>query len=290
MVKMKKIRFLVIILILWFFLIFLFDRFPEPIAFSSLAMIFVMAMVIFNLAFPRISAVQRWIVTIAVIILLLGIKVMRGELYGDTNFSLTILEILAIGITTFLVRWVCLPLVDFEKVVNQISLEQPERPTELKLSGHEIIYREVRRARNHQRPLALISVGINEKSIVIDGQQKLQEIQFFMLKQLKLRGLSKILCSELEDCAIIVKENDHFLAVLPETTPGETQVIMERLRQKASVELGVEIKLGMASLGTDSYTFEGLVDKANREMQNNQEPVPYMLLDQQPAEQPAKEF
>jgi hypothetical protein len=286
---MKKIRFRVIILILWFFSLYMFDRLLDPFALSNLAMILMIAAAIFTILLPRLSGVPRWVVIFVPIFLLFGIKFMRGELYGDMNLFLTFLEVLAITTTTLLVRWVSLPLMEFEKVITQITLGQPERATEPILSGHETIYREVRRARNHQRPLALISVGIDEKSIVVYGEENAQEIQFFMIKQLKLRGLSRILCSELEDCAIIVKENNHFLAVLPETLPEETLVVMERLRHKASVELGVEIKLGMATLPKDSYTFEGLVDKANQEMRTGPEPVPYVVLDQHPAEQPVKE-
>jgi hypothetical protein len=286
---MKKIRFRVIILILWFFSLYMFDRLLDPFALSNLAMILMIAAAIFTILLPRLSGVPRWVVIFVPIFLLFGIKFMRGELYGDMNLFLTFLEVLAITTTTLLVRWVSLPLMEFEKVITQITLGQPERATEPILSGHETIYREVRRARNHQRPLALISVGIDEKSIVVYGEENAQEIQFFMIKQLKLRGLSRILCSELEDCAIIVKENNHFLAVLPETLPEETLVVMERMRHKASVELGVEIKLGMATLPKDSYTFEGLVDKANQEMRTGPEPVPYVVLDQHPAEQPVKE-
>jgi hypothetical protein len=286
---MKKIRFRVIILILWFFSLYMFGRLLDPFALSNLAMILMIAAAIFTILLPRLSGVPRWVVIFVPIFLLFGIKFMRGELYGDMNLFLTFLEVLAITTTTLLVRWVSLPLMEFEKVITQITLGQPERATEPILSGHETIYREVRRARNHQRPLALISVGIDEKSIVVYGEENAQEIQFFMIKQLKLRGLSRILCSELEDCAIIVKENNHFLAVLPETLPEETLVVMERMRHKASVELGVEIKLGMATLPKDSYTFEGLVDKANQEMRTGPEPVPYVVLDQHPAEQPVKE-
>ena len=98
-----------------------------------------------------------------------------------------------------------------------------------------------------------------------------------------------MLCDELEDCAVIVQDADHYLAVLPETMPEETLVVMERLRQKASVELGIKIKLGKATLPQDSYTFEGLVDQANREMKTDCEPMPYVVLDQNPAVQPVKE-
>jgi hypothetical protein len=286
---MKKIRFRVIILILWFISFYLFDRLLEPIAFSNLAIVLVIAVAIFNIAFPRLSGVSKWASIFIPIILLIGIKFVTGELLGNQNLLLAVLEVSAIVITTVLVRWVSLPLIEFEKVVTQITYGQPEKATEPILTGHETIYREVRRARNHQRPLALISVGIDEKSIVMDGEQNAQEIQFYMIKKLKLSGLSKILCRELEDCAIIVKENNHFLAVLPETMPDETLVVMERLRQKASVELGVDIKLGKATLPQDSYTFEGLVDQANREMKTDREPMPYVVLDQHPAAQPVKE-
>ena len=94
-----------------------------------------------------------------------------------------------------------------------------------------------------------------------------------------------MLRDELEDCAIIVQDTDHYLAVLPDTKTDEIPIVVERLRQKACGQVGVELKIGVATLPQDSYTFEGLVERAMREMVKDREPQPCLILDKIPMEQ-----
>jgi hypothetical protein len=163
---------------------------------------------------------------------------------------------------------------EFENVVNNITLGQPEEKIKSSLMGEGSIYREVRRARNHQRPLALISIGVDEKSLKPTVEKMVQEIQRSMMRQYKLRELSKVLCNELEDCAVIVQDTDHYLAVLPDTSPEELPFVITRLRQKACDQVGIDLKIGSASLFNDSYTFDGLVERAIRDMKSDREPQP----------------
>ena len=140
----------------------------------------------------------------------------------------------------------------------------------------------MRRARNHHRPLALISISVEEKTIEPVVERMVKEIQLSMIRQYKLQGLSKLLCQELEDCAVIVRDTDRFLAVLPETMPEELPFVLERLRKKASDQVSVGLKIGVATLPNDSNTFEGLVDRATLAMENDLEAQPHVALEHYP--------
>ena len=87
-----------------------------------------------------------------------------------------------------------------------------------------------------------------------------------------MASVSKSLCNKLEDCDIVVQTNNHFLVVLPETTPDALPGLIERLSKQVTDEVGVTIKVGTASLPQDSFTFEGLLNKATLEMQETLDP------------------
>jgi GGDEF domain-containing protein len=253
----------------------------EPISISNATVSFVMVMVGMTLAMPRKPAALVWIVTIVPIIAIFLIELWTGHLSSDLGIYLTILEVFIVVISTVLASWVSGALSEFESSVAQISLGKSQ--DEASRLGLGSIYREVRRARNHHRPLALISIGV-EKSYDLAVDKMVQEIQLSMVKQYKLQGLSKMLCEQLEDCAVIVRDSDRFLAVLPETMPEELPFVLERLRQKAFEQVNLDLKVGVASLPHDGYTFEGLVDKATEAMENSNVPQSYVVLDQQSVE------
>lgn len=279
---MKRIRVRVVILACWLIFIFFINRLLEPISISNATVSFVIVMVGTTLAMPRKPAALVWVITIVPIIALFLIELWSGHLLSDLGIYLTILEVFIVVIATVLASWVSGALSEFESSVAQISLGKTQDETSR--LGLGSIYREVRRARNHQRPLALISIGVEEKSYDLAVNKMVQEIQLSMVKQYKLQGLSKMLCEQLEDCAVIVRDSDRFLAVLPETMPEELPFVLERLRQKAFEQVNLELKVGVASLPHDGYTFEGLVDKATEAMENSNVPQSFVVLDQQSVE------
>lgn len=279
---MKRIRVRVVILACWLIFIFFINRLLEPISISNATVSFVIVMVGTTLAMPRKPAALVWVITIVPIIALFLIELWSGHLSSDLGIYLTILEVFIVVIATVLASWVSGALSEFESSVAQISLGKTQDETSR--LGLGSIYREVRRARNHQRPLALISIGVEEKSYDLAVNKMVQEIQLSMVKQYKLQGLSKMLCEQLEDCAVIVRDSDRFLAVLPETMPEELPFVLERLRQKAFEQVNLELKVGVASLPHDGYTFEGLVDKATEAMENSNVPQSFVVLDQQSVE------
>ncbi len=68
---------------------------------------------------------------------------------------------------------------------------------------------------------------------------------------------------------MIVRRNDHFLSHPSGNQPEHLPGLIDRLRQQVSAKVGVELKIGTASLPIDGFTFDGLVEKATTEMEGD---------------------
>jgi hypothetical protein len=132
----------------------------------------------------------------------------------------------------------------------------------------------MRRARHHQRPLALMAIGVDEESIHIALDRMVQEAQQAMIKRYVLSDVARSLCDELEDYNIIAQSDDHFLVLLPEVTSEQLSDLSGRLHNALSDRLGVALQIGSASFPEDAVTFKSLVEKAVGEMDGGLKPVP----------------
>jgi GGDEF domain-containing protein len=160
---------------------------------------------------------------------------------------------------------------EFESAIAHITIGRHNQGLEPPLPGCGLIYREIRRARNYERPLALMAVSVEDMSVQVALDRIVQEVQSAVIKHYVLCNVSKVLCEELEDCNVVVQSNGHFLIGLPEVTPEQLPGLMERLRQLVSEQVGVSLRIGAASLPQDGLTFEGLQDKALKDMESDLE-------------------
>jgi GGDEF domain-containing protein len=263
---MRRLRFLVAILIIWLFLFYNIERLSKPININRVAYIFVPIMAILTILVPRLRKVSLGVLLVVPIPIFLVFKAWLGYLVWGTAIPLTVTEICVIALTTILARRVSNGLREFESAIANITIGQVGKLPEPFSTGQGEMYREVRRARHHQRPLTLMAIGIEEGSIQIALDRMVQEVQQAMMKQYMLSGVSKILCDELADYNIIAQRNDHFLALLPEVTPEKLTDLIERLRGAVSERVGVALQIGVASFPEDAVTFESLVEKAVEEM------------------------
>ena len=264
---MKRIRFRVIILACWLVVFCNLERLLEPLNVSSFTYTLALVMVMIALIVPRVVRIPLWAILVAPVPILLLFKAGIGEFAKSLSIPHTIMEVGIIALTTFLAYWVSMAISEFESSVAHISVGHNDKLPESDAVGQGLIYREVRRARNHQRPLTLMTVGVDENSIKVALDRMVQETQMAMMKQYTLSDVSKTLCKTFEDSDIIVKSNDHFLIVLPETRAENVPGLIERLRKQVSDEVGVNLKIGTASFPGDGFTLEGLIDKATGEMQ-----------------------
>jgi len=268
-------RFIVAALILWLFLFYNIERLSEPINLSSVAYIFVPIISAITITVLSLRKIPLGVLLVGPIPIFLVLKAWLGYRIWGKAIPLTVMEICIIALTTILARWVSSGLSEFESAIAHITIGPVGKLPEPFSSGQGEMYREVRRARHHQRPLALMAIGVEEKSIRVALDRMVQEVQQTMMKQYVLSDVARTLCDELEDYNIIAQRNDHFLALLPEVTPEELTDLSERLRRAVSEQVGVTLQIGAASFPEDAVTFESLVEKAMAKMNGKPELFPW---------------
>ncbi len=267
---MKRMRFLVAILIMWLFLFYNIERLSASIDITGIAYIFVPVMAGLTIFVSPLRKAPLWALLVVPIGVFLTLKVIGYRQWG-TPLPLTVTEVCIIALTTVLSRRVSEGISEFEQAVAHISIGRISKPTESFSTGQTAMYQELKRARHHRRPLALMAIGIEDDSIQVALDRMVQEAQQAMMKQYVLSGVARELSDILEDYNIIARDNDHFLALLPEMTADQLADFADWLHQVLFERTGVALQIGTASFPEDAMTFDGLVKKAVREMEEEME-------------------
>ena len=263
---MKRLRFRVILLTCWLIIFYMMGLLGEPFNISLISYIFPLISIVVVLIPLRLRRGYVFLILTLPVILFIVIKIWAGLPFSGTSLITSLIEICAILLTTLLSIWVRGAIKEFEDAVSKVTNYSWGNRVEPASEGQSILYREVRRARNHQRPLVLLAIAVDEKSIKGSIDRMLKEAQQSIIKRFTINSVSRTLSEKLEDCDIVVQTNNHFLVVLPETKPEDVPGLIDRLRKQVAENVGVDLKIGTASLPQDGLTYEGLLDKANLEM------------------------
>lgn len=267
-----RMRLPVTILIIWLFLFYNIERMSEPIDITDVAYTFVPFMAVLTILTPRFRKIPLWMLLVVPIPVFLVLKALVKSSAWGTSLTLTVTELCVIIVTTLMARWVSNGVSEFERAVARISIGQNDTLPDSFSTGQAEMYREIKRARHHQRPLALMAIGIEKTSIQVALDRMVQEVQQAMMKRYVMSDVARRLCDKLEDYDIIAQDNDHFLILLPEVASEELSDLTNQLRQTISEQVGVTLQIGTASFPKDAVTFESLVEKAVEEMGEEQEP------------------
>mgnify|MGYP000105395846 CR=1 FL=1 len=277
---MKFLRIRAILLACWLIGFYIIVHYWEPFKINPILYLSLLVLVIFVLATPYLKRRQLWwMMTIPTIVFIVIKALLEQPLIGSA-LPVTIFESCAIILTTMLIYWVRDAIHEFESTVAHITIGNRGKVIETASEGQSILYREVRRARNHQRPLTLMAIAVEENSIKGAVDRMVKEAQQSVIRQFTLATVSETLCEKLEDCDIVVQTNNHFLVVLPETKPEDLPGLIERLHKQVANQIGVDLKFGTASLPQDSFTFEGLLNKATLGLQESMESKLYIEAEQ----------
>jgi hypothetical protein len=260
---MKQVRIGLSITLLWFFIYYNINRLYLPLNVEPIASFFVTFCFFILLLVPIAQTSQISILIGLLTLVNFFIRSQLGYEIGGVNLVASLLDIGAIAFTSFLALRIrhYLDQSNSNSNVKQIQQEAPDFET-----GQGQIYREIRRARRYERTIALLAIS---------AMEELNDPSEDVLNKLTLRRetnhktndhLAKLLIKELRDYDVIAKRDNHFIALLPETNRESACGTIRRLESVAYENLGLKLKIGLATFPDEAVTFESLLGIAEDKM------------------------
>ncbi len=227
------------------------------------------AVVLITLSIPSLRKPPLRIELPAVLALFLAAKLYFewGDTWEIEDVLRAATELSAIVLTLLLTRQLSRALDEFQEAVAAITIPHVGKSVDAFSADQGEMYQEVRRARQYNRPLALLALKVKEDSLKVALQEMLREAQRAMMNELVLAGVAGTLCDELQDYDIIGRQDDYFLVLLPETRKEDVPDITNRLCSAVSERVGVKLQVASVTFPDNALTFESLVQQATQKIE-----------------------
>lgn len=261
---MNRLRFWITVLIVWLIFVFNIERINSPVNIRSYTYIFVAIAAVVAII-PKTNRLSYLaLILIPVPSFLLFKSFGRGDSLWGAALPLTVTQVSGIVVTGLISRQISSGLREVERLVDEITSGYVGKPAKSFSEAQDIIYRELRRARHHQRPLSVVTLKIDEKSVNLALPKIIAEVQKAMMNEYVLAGVTRILAQNVSDFGTIARRDNYFVVVLPETSNQEAPEVAAKLEKIVYDNLKVNLLSGTASFPEEAVTFEALVNLATK--------------------------
>jgi lipopolysaccharide/colanic/teichoic acid biosynthesis glycosyltransferase len=273
---MPQYRLLFVIVFAWFAILFNIERVDiggqEPFDLDTLVYVLSFAISMFVVAFPHFVRRSHWWLNVAVLVVYAMIRLYIRTGWLDQPATIIIMEILALTITTLLMRRVADALMNFEEMLEIFLLDIKGVQMLPTTEGAERVNQELYRARRFERPVALVYCEMmSDGQPTQPAQVKIGHIDWRITAAFKERfqqvELAKVIASLTYRGDIIVNHKGGVVACLPETKAREAKIFARQLSELARSTMGCTINVGIAAFPDDGLIFEDLVRSAQQNMQ-----------------------
>jgi GGDEF domain-containing protein len=189
------------------------------------------------------------------------------DIWAIEDVLRTATELSAIVLTLLLARQLNRALGEFQEAVAAITIPQVGMSVNAFSASQGEMYQEVQRARQYNRPLALLALKIKKDSLKVALQEALREAQQAMIDELVLAGVAGALCNELRDYDLIGRQDDCFLVLMPETKKEDVPEVTSRLCNAVSERAGVRLQAAAVTFPDNALTFDGLVQQVIQQIE-----------------------
>jgi hypothetical protein len=268
---MLRLRFWLMVLIAYLFLLFNIERINESINIASFVYVLVTFAAGLTLLLWRFSTRIPILGLIApYYVIFFVLKVLLDYQIGGENLPITVLEMLSILITILIVRQISLGMWDFEETMLDLTIRQIGLPPRMyETTETEELYREIKRSRRFQNPLTLLVMKPRLDPSSIELSRTLIELQKTMATRYLQARLAKMLSETLRDYDLVATMNDDFVILLPEATTKDAEIVIDKICRDAQEQLNVEISFGATQFPEGGVTLMGLIATAEDNLKAN---------------------
>jgi hypothetical protein len=267
---MYRLRVWIAVTLAWLLLFFNIERFHEPINIASFVYVLAAAIAIVIVAarpWQSVSLATSLVISLG---LLLILKLWWNYGILGPHLPLTVTEAVAITLTVLLARGIGQCIQEFEEGATHVMTMHLGKGQLRFESGQADLYREMRRARDFERPVAMLAVSAEGESTSAAMNRFIEEVQRNAIRRYLDARVGELLIRELKDCDIVTHCDDHFVVMLPEANLEQAADVVTRLRRRASEELGLQLEFGTATFPEQEVTLSGLLQRAEKEMRSPQ--------------------
>jgi hypothetical protein len=272
---MKYLRYLLILMGLWIFLVGMFGGWLGAPLVTPYAYLIIALCAVLPILFPLVDRSSPFVLFSIAVLLLIALRAWSGYAIDQAGLQTLALEVIAIGVTILLATLLGAQISTVQALFKNLGLGKLEQHVDSFDEGQHAIYREVRWARRYQRPLAMLAITLNDASLqhLMESQAKptlahrlAKEAQSEIWRSYALTQLAQLLVAELGDNAIVTQRREHFVVVLTAVDRAQTAPIVEKIKTLCAVRLEVKLDIGVAVFPDEAVTFEALLDQAEMAM------------------------
>ena len=218
------------------------------------------------MSFPRLLFAPRVLLAGTVVAAYGLLKLGLGESIVGVYFPAAAAELCVLGITLILARKIAWNVLRFEEAAVDIMTAQLADAALPFEEGQCEMYREIRRARQFERPLALVTLAPSDSNDGASIHRLLQQVQRDTLQRYVDAQLADLLIHETCDCDVITHARKHFVILLTESNRDRAEEVAHRLRKQVKETLGLALKTGIATFPDEEVTFSGLLERSKADM------------------------
>ena len=266
---MLRLRTLITLFFIWLILFFNVERLVDMVNLASFVYIYVPLAGCLIIFWPK--AIQAIGLRMFLVLSLAGffiLKLLLGYEILGSKLPLTVTEIFALTVTIFLSNRISHYARDVEETILNLTFQQIGLSPRLYDSmDTEDLYREVKRCRRFQHPLAMMVIQPKINADSLPYSKFLQEMQAVFLNRYIQVRVAKLFSDKLRDTDLVVIKNNGLIAMLPETTPEDAQELLKKMSALASSELNIKLNFGLSTFPENSVTLTGLLDYATSDLE-----------------------
>ncbi|MEI7987608.1 MAG: hypothetical protein WCI88_01105 [Chloroflexota bacterium] len=187
--------------------------------------------------------------------------------YSDLYSIVTIIEIILLILGIILARSLAGRIVDFEEVIENITLGDLNHVRTLEESIEDIeteFYRSLR----HELPMTIMVIEPETGKMDDKLHEAVKEVQNSMMNRYIGVNLLRKIRKQLRrpDLLVDLLDNNRFMIVYPDTSRDTSAVILGKVEESAK-RAGILVSCGIASFPDDAVTFDELMNVAEKDLE-----------------------